>query len=189
MLPQNNLRKLDAGGFLKDEGSVNGVWNAILQQCYPTGTDVKYLVNPELRIQEDSRPDLLVRSFTYTGNTATAIPVLVFEGKGSDGEDWLRIESQLSTYMGKLPLAESQKCWAIGAKGKEMKLWRYYKANGDFLPWKINTPGGRSPLIQEVERKKAPNAYSVVDDYGDVRILMDFITKYPDPNTAPSSGP
>jgi len=166
---------------MKDEGSVNGVWNAVLHQSYPTA-NLQYVIAPELRIHDTSRTDLIVHSFAYTGDGAKATPFLLFEGKGSGGDTWERIESQLSTYLETL-LSGSQKCWAIGARGKDMKLWRFHKANADhkkFLPWRVD-----KNTAKEVARGTGPKPYSVVDDYGDVRILMDFIATHLDPNTVP----
>ncbi|EIW74791.1 hypothetical protein CONPUDRAFT_140255 [Coniophora puteana RWD-64-598 SS2] len=181
MIDQNHLRQLAAGGFMEVESDVNGVWNAAIHQSYPTA-NVEYVVAPEVRIDDQNRLDLLVRSFTYSaGGNPTAKPVLLFEGKGSSGDSWERLESQLSGYLNRPGfLTPTQKCWALGGRGKDMKLWRFHKANAEFqklLPWKVERGAAK-----EVPRERAPPPYSVVDNYDEVRILLDYIHNHPDPN-------
>ena len=77
-------------------------------------------------------------------------------------------------------IANGKRCWALGARGKEMKLWRFRKGNAEdkkMLPWAVVQAEAK-----ERERKNAPPPYSVVDNYDEVRILMDFITSHPDPD-------
>ena len=156
---------------------------SIIHGIYPT-TNGENIVAPEVHLSAQNRADLLVRMYTYPagGGKPTRKPVLLYEGKGSAGDSWERLESQLFTYLDKTAgfIANGKRCWALGGRGSEMKLWRFRKGNSEeqkLLPWAVE--GGQAV---EKQRRNAPPPYSVATNYDYVKILMDYVAAHPDPD-------
>lgn len=91
------------------------------------------------------RVDLLIRHYTYAGNNTHVIddvPVLLFEGKRATGDNFDEVRSQLVRYLDS-PGKQYDTCWAIGARGTQVKFYRYVHNRRDpkMRPWKVSNRG------------------------------------------------
>ncbi|KAF3940713.1 hypothetical protein ABW19_dt0203058 [Dactylella cylindrospora] len=125
--------------YLHVEGNVNGIWNTILHVIFsPFNTD--FVVNPEYYIGS-SRTDLFVGYIYMNPDNHNlppwqVIPRLIYEGKGQKGDSWLLIEKQLQDYWKRVkfePGVEGSG-WAVGARGDEVKFWKYTEKRSNLIP-------------------------------------------------------
>ncbi|CCM04635.1 uncharacterized protein FIBRA_06819 [Fibroporia radiculosa] len=138
------VRSLVNTHFMEAEADVNGFWNAVLNIYFPTNT-LDFITAPEAnpKVGSGSRTDLLVRKYTYgANNTVTRRPVLLYEGKAHNGENMDAIRAQVSDYLKNLgDLKSQEKCWVIGARGREVSFWCFTKGVGGKDPleqWGVN---------------------------------------------------
>src|SRR3954465_8916496 len=118
--------------FFSVEYRVNGLWLSLISQLFPPGIVAgQYLIQPEAYPQpEDTsglRADLLVSRLAVDHGAMTlSKPVLLFEGKGSNGDAWdgkKGIDKQLENWLAEAGKGTGNQfnCWVIGARGAEVK--------------------------------------------------------------------
>lgn len=116
-------------GWMNEEGIVNGMWTAILNELFPQNT-LNFLIGPEVHSANNTnRADLSIYEIDTTaglGNYTRKV-VVVYEGKRSGSTDgWDDILTQCDNWTRRQPtnvFAVGECCWYIGAKGGHAKLW------------------------------------------------------------------
>jgi len=124
--------------FFGVEYRVNGIWNNLLSQFYKTGAgNNDFLISPEAYPKPSDtkglKADLLVSKIVGgTSSFSISTPVLVYEGKGANGDSFPEIMDQLEKWLAEAALLGRFDCWAIGARGSEVAflVWQ-----GDKIQW------------------------------------------------------
>jgi hypothetical protein len=115
--------------YVANEARVNGIFNSVLSQHFPAN---KFLINPEAYPNYSDttglKADLLVSGMSWEKGLVRFMPVIAYEGKGGGGDEWDRIREHLGNWIA-LSNTGRKTMWAMGARGDEVKFWRYDSRN------------------------------------------------------------
>ena len=132
--------------FFSVEYRVNGIWNNLLSQFYKTGAaNHDFLISPEAYPKPDDtkglKADLLV-SLLLSGASGFSIsmPILVYEGKGANGDSFPDIMDQLEKWLAEAALVSPFDCWAIGARGSEVAFLVWQGEKIQWVKWDGSKP-------------------------------------------------
>ncbi|OAG08423.1 uncharacterized protein CC84DRAFT_1214920 [Paraphaeosphaeria sporulosa] len=133
--------------FFGVEYRVNGLWNNLLSQFYKTGAaDKDFIISPEAYPKPDDtkglKADLLVSSLISKGSGfSISTPMLVYEGKGANGDSFPDIMDQLENWLAEAALLKPFDCWAIGTRGSQVAFLVWQQDTIQWLNW-----GGSKPI-------------------------------------------
>ncbi|RMZ90038.1 hypothetical protein DV736_g2746, partial [Chaetothyriales sp. CBS 134916] len=124
--------------FWAVEYRVNGVWNTLLHRFWAVGDAIgTHIISPEAyprpELTRGLMADLLVSTLKAgpgPAGAATATlsePVVVYEGKGSNGDTWDQLEDQLESWCSESARLAPFRAWLIGTRGSMVRF--YYWAD------------------------------------------------------------
>ncbi|KAF2185434.1 hypothetical protein K469DRAFT_707678 [Zopfia rhizophila CBS 207.26] len=163
--------------FFSVEYRVNGVWNNLLSQFWKTGAgNHDFQISPEAYPKpEDTKglkADLLISVLVSNGSSfSISTPVLAYEGKGANGDEFPKIFDQLWKWLQEAAELGQFDCWAIGTRGSEVAFLIWQKDVLQWLQWKGNQP---TPVFDEFTYDITKNK-----DWETVLLFLEFFHSHP----------
>ena len=123
--------------FMEREWRVNGIWSTIFTHHFPPAFAIdSFMISPEAypnpQTTQGRQADLLVSQWRQVGNDLLSRPVLCYEGKGGGATETLdTAREQLQNWLKNAGVKSGQYCWAVAAKGLQVKFWRWNPHNSE----------------------------------------------------------